>query len=1076
MSRSLLTAASLLGLLGFWTSSSVRSRGLPELIVQKGHYGEVHSVAFSLDGRFVASASEDRTVKIWDVAADKLYRTLVGHDDEVRSVAFSPDGKSVASGSLDQTVKVWDVTTGNLLHTFKGFRRTAGWVRRRLDSGFRSVAFSPDSTVLAAASSDGTVRTWNVTTGKRVRSFIGYAEEVHEVHSVAFSPDGETLASASSDQTVRVWDLKTGKALLTLSGHRGAVEAVAYSPDGATLASGGQDKTVRLWNAATGEPVGVFEASPNAVSSVAFSPDGQVLATGSGSWAVRLWGTASGELLGSLEGHEYSVHSVTFSPDSRFLVSGSRDQTVKVWDVATSELVRDFGSYSNETHSMAFSPDGRFLATGGEDRLVRIWEAATGRLLASFRGHRRTPGALSFSPDGSLLASGGSVMVWEMPTGKLVHSLGNAWRSGTVGYLSALSFSPDGRTIAAAGVSFDSAIVKLWDVATGRQLHILSGHDKKISSLAFSRDSQVLATGSLDETVKIWDVESGQLLDSFGLDEDDQEHSVRFVALSPDGQTLAVVHEELLSSLPAGALKIWDVPSKKIVRAHSWHARDSKFASMTFSHDGRVLVAAFGSTSHVWNVTKAEVVSPDDEEMGKPEYLRSLEGHTAAVNALAISPDDRFLVSASSDSSLRTWRLADGEWLATSHVFDEGYLTYTPEGIYETSDPAARRVAWRLGDQIHEPEKYRRRFQRPDLVARSLAGQAVEVPEDRAPGDSVELVFAEGPPPALLTAQQVQINDFQVRVSVGEDKSLRFLGPSDYLKQGLNWFEARGQQMRFWYEEQKLLRVPEPYPNRYAILVAIDDYERKKDPRRGPTGFDGLTDMVARSEELKSALLEIGFREENIRTLYDQEATSSNVNQELYRFWQGETRSKTDLLFFYFGGHGRGAEGLGYLVTYDYDPERPARTSFLMSDIINRHFSYVDVKHMLVAVDACSSGLAIPGIRSLSAGEERRLKQFRKLSVVMGDTEDDARNLLVAGTGEERALYENGGIFTQALIEGLRGSADWNSDGVIQFEELALQLRNEVRAKALQTGVRQVPSYYIASRYGQGKVLFMTPP
>jgi Caspase domain len=305
-----------------------------------------------------------------------------------------------------------------------------------------------------------------------------------------------------------------------------------------------------------------------------------------------------------------------------------------------------------------------------------------------------------------------------------------------------------------------------------------------------------------------------------------------------------------------------------------------------------------------------------------------------------------------------------------------------------------------------------------------------------------------------------------------ERRTVRLLGAGSVLRQGAN---AIGD-LRFWLEEQRLSLLPRPYPRSYAVLVAIDDYGRTRDPRRrGSTGFAPLESMVARAEELQKTLLRIGFPKENIVTLYEREATSERMNQELQRFWQGGDRADADRLFVYFGGHGAGTEGQGYLVTYDFDPKRPTATGFLMSDVVGRHFPNVQARHLLVALDACSSGLAIPGMRSLGGTDEEKLRQFRRLTVILGDTREKARNLLVAGTQDQKALYVNGGIFTRALIDGLNGQGDLNRDGIVQFEELALQVRNQVRATAAQTGVLQEPSSLVSDAWGHGRVLFFVP-
>jgi WD40 repeat protein len=284
-----------------------------------GHTHYVYSVAFSPDGKILASGSWDNTIKLWDVATGREVRTLKGHTNSVNSVAFSPDGKILASGSLDETIKLWDVATGREIRTFSGHTASV-W----------SVAFSPDGKLLASGSWDETIKLWDVATGEEIHTFKGHTDHVE---SVAFSPDGRTLASGSWDETIKLWDVATGKELRTLKGHTDYVRSVAFSPDGKLLASGSVDHTIKLWDVATGREIRTLSGHTDWVESVAFSPDGKTLASGSYR-EIKLWDVATGRELRTLKGYTGYVYSVAFSPDGKILAFGSQDETIKLWDVS----------------------------------------------------------------------------------------------------------------------------------------------------------------------------------------------------------------------------------------------------------------------------------------------------------------------------------------------------------------------------------------------------------------------------------------------------------------------------------------------------------------------------------------------------------------------------------------------------------------------------------------------------------------------------------------------------------------------------------------------------------------------
>eukprot|EP00182_Erythrolobus_australicus_P006583 CAMPEP_0185841492 /NCGR_PEP_ID=MMETSP1353-20130828/17922_1 /TAXON_ID=1077150 /ORGANISM="Erythrolobus australicus, Strain CCMP3124" /LENGTH=654 /DNA_ID=CAMNT_0028540971 /DNA_START=37 /DNA_END=1998 /DNA_ORIENTATION=+ len=286
-----------------------------------GHYFVVQSVVFSTDGKWLATGSRDRTVKLWNAATGEYVRTCSGHSDYVRSVAFSHDGKRVASGSDDNTVRVWDTASGRCVRTCSGH---SNWVW--------AVAISSDDKWLASGSSDNSVRLWNPSTGEYLRTCTGHSKRVN---ALAFSPDGALLASGSADYSVRLWNPAGGAIVRACEGHSAGVYAVAFAKSGKVLASGSEDKTMRLWDAASGACLRTFAGHSDTVYSVAFSPDGKWLASGSSDKTVRLWDVESGVCMRIIEGHSEWVNSVAFSTDGNWLASGSGDQTARLWDTSS---------------------------------------------------------------------------------------------------------------------------------------------------------------------------------------------------------------------------------------------------------------------------------------------------------------------------------------------------------------------------------------------------------------------------------------------------------------------------------------------------------------------------------------------------------------------------------------------------------------------------------------------------------------------------------------------------------------------------------------------------------------------
>lgn len=606
------------------------------------------SVAFSPNGKLIATGGVDGKICLWEISRRKLCFCKLGHSNWVRTVAFSPDGKTLATGSDDYMVKLWNVETGEEIATFNDFNeseRHKNWVC--------SVAFSPDGKILASGSQDSTIKLWDVDTGKCLATLESPVGETKQVWSLAFSPDGKILASGSDDPDINVnlWDVSTRKYIQNFRGHTKRVFSVAFSPDGEILATGSDDTTVKLWRVNTGECINTFqgpEKDTKQIRSVAFSFDGNILASGSDDGTIKFWNVKTGEWIKTLSAHnQHRVWSIAFNPKENILASGGEDQTLKLWDInQESNFFKRLWSlkgYTRGVWSVAFSPDGQTLASSSdEEYLVTLWDVKTHEERLKLEGHTSRIWDVCFSADGQMIASGSddhTVRLWDATTGKFLNILIGA-NKGYESQVWAVAFSPDSQYLA---IGSDDHTVSLWDIKQGNCVRLFKGHSSRVWCVAFSPDGQTLASSGDDHTIRLWNVHDGS---SKILQRPKKELTSRVwtVAFSPDGKLLA-------SGSDDGVIEFWDVSSGSCQKLEEKHSK--RVWSIAFSPDGKLLASGSDDkTVKLWNVNDKKCIQ------------RFIE-HTDWVCTVSFSPDGKVLASGSKDSTIKLWNLKTGNCIKT---------------------------------------------------------------------------------------------------------------------------------------------------------------------------------------------------------------------------------------------------------------------------------------------------------------------------------------------------------------------------------------------------------------------------
>ena len=675
-------------------------------LVMSGHSDVINAVAVSADGRWGASVSTDRTVRLWDLARGRT-RKLQGHTEKVTQVAFSPDGDWLATGSHDRTVRLWSIS-----RAFDNDTR-AMQVLTGATGPIKALAFEPAGATIAAADEDGQVFVWSFD-GRRRHHFThegrgrtpsiayvsgpqsgaaewlavaGYGPEVglwslrggvnrwlsgptRKTAGLAVSPDGRSIAAGAAGGPVRIWSLDTGRVRM-LPGRTDRWTTLVFSSDGRRLAAAGIDRHVRVWSLPSGR-LRHLQGHDERITKLVFSPSGESLLSASWDSTVRVWtGLDTPMRSGSigqtinvarvLLGHSNAVSDIALSEDGTHLLSGSWDQTVRLWRVRP-QRQRVLRGHTIGVHGLAFDSTGRRLYSGGHDKEVRAWDFDT-REATVLGTHEDHIYRVQVSPDGLWVASSSddrSVRLWNVETGAHLALRGH------VADVEEIAFSADGRWLVSAG---EDAMAWLWSIPSGSGRR-LAGHGNDITDVTFHPDSRRLATSSRDGTVRVWHVD-GRLVRELRADGEE----VWSVAFSPDGNDLAAASAD-------GKVRVYGVDDGVERKAYRiiGEARQVRFSpdgafvavatsgrelflcrrafdfcdelqghgamvhDIAFSPDGTALVTGAGdSTVRVYDVETME--------------SRVYRGHAAPVFDVDVSPDGRWIASGSADADIRVWSL-----------------------------------------------------------------------------------------------------------------------------------------------------------------------------------------------------------------------------------------------------------------------------------------------------------------------------------------------------------------------------------------------------------------------------------
>ena len=1038
-------------------SLNVSSQEIPvETVIQTGHYAAVTSVAYSPDGKFAATGSADKTIKLWESSTGREIRSYLGNEGNVRYLVFGPLGKHLASIDQNYSLKIWDIPTSELVQeiSLEGNR-------------ILSAAFMPDGESIVIGTEEQHAFRWDLQEKKRVQEYHpDTADITMQKHfgypvarSVEVSRDGNTLLTGSSDKTAFLFDMSTGKQLKKYKSDRSSCTSCSinahFSPDAKQIVAGNMD-SVFVWDAETANVISRMEGRRGSHEAAYFSYDGKYIASslyGDG----LVWNAENGKLVCTLDGHLKDITDMQFHPARNLILTGSEDRTAGIWQLPSGKKEISLHGYLNDVdekilgdgfmywiafiNEVKLSPDGKFLAIGKTGNLAKLLDFSTGKVIQTYRGHKGIVISLDFSSDGKYLATGaadGTAKVWDVESGKMIRSLPEG--NSNIPYFS-VDFSPDGKLLATG--SWDG-YVRIWDIETGVMLQGIRAHENVAPyTVQFSHNGLYVISGGLDQKLKLFEIDTGREIREFV----GHTNVVSSVRRHPDGKTM-------LSASWDGKAKLWDLSTGMQIR--KFNAHDARVQSIAITQDGTMMVTGSDdNTARLWDISDGELI-------------RTFSGHRGTVSSVNLEPSGKYLVTGSHDGSMKTWDMETGDELFTQVFIGENdWMVRTKEGYFDASEGAKRSIFFVQGTEIFNIDQFFDEFYKPGLRNEIFGGRGLEAPPpsmgDRlkeSPPPSVQIISPAGMDTVTTGAAELLVeltnngggieeirllnNGKRIPVSSEEARKINKSGRSITetfripLVTGMNTLQVSAYSAGRIESMPSVVQVyntgTEQVINLYLMAIGINEYENP--------ALD-LNYAKADAKAFSKAIEDQGrnlFKKVEIHSLFDREATRDNILMALEEL--STKVNPEDVFMFYYAGHGSMVDNSFYFIPTEnvslYQADKLAEES-IKDETMQEKFSHIAALKQLVILDACQSGGSTEMLAQRGAMEEKAMAQLSRSTGV---------HVLAAAGSEQYATEVSSlghGLFTYAILEALGGNADGAPrDGNVTVYELKAYVNDQV--------------------------------
>ncbi|MEO9854033.1 MAG: caspase family protein [Reichenbachiella sp.] len=1042
-----------------------------ETVIQRGHRAAVRAVAYSPDGKFLATGSRDNSIKLWQVSTGREIRTFLGHLNPVNTLTFDPTGQWLASGSSDNSIMIWEVATGKVRTKITGHKKRVS-----------SLDFSADGALLASGGWDRLVYVWNAASGEKVGEYKGNpATGIGVGVQVLFSKDSKKLITGNDDGKIIIYDLESGMAGDTLrnispSSCGGCPSFIQLSENGSELISASRSGPVTLWNLKSGKKIKEYGAEAKEYTAVGMKGNTVFV---SDEDTVKLWNRA-GQLVKKILLADTEINSATLTPDGKYVAAATNDRITRIWNAQSGKIQKSLKGFLNEAvdNGLGLDPES-------------YWQYNISRYVS----YRET---IKVSPDEKYVikAVGTVAQLWDLTKGRVIRSF-----EGHESGVTCFEFSLDGKHIFTG--SGDKTI-KMWEIATGKEVKTFKGHRELIFELAQSQNGKFLVSGSWDATARLWDISSGEEIKAYRMDQNSPyslsfaQNDLYFVVGSL-GKDLKLIeidtgeparifvgHTEIVSDLQVrdgqvltsswdGKAKLWELASGLSIQKYVGHTGQIYTAS--FDEGGKWIVTA-GSDRivRIWNIDSGEIV-------------KTFEGHTDAITAAQFIHQDKHLITHSLDGTTRIWDIATGKEII-SHILlnDKDWLVTNRNGYFDATEKAKQNIFFVRGLKSYSLDQFFEDFYKPGILGESLKQGGLL-------NDNIDIKskLKNSPPPSVeiispSSGEHLTKSEIDVMVKITDEG-----GGLDEVKLLHNGKRLPGHDRMASTKPKPGKSVFHHYPvqlvpGKNVISISAFSEERIESELTLRELFvDGIHEditchvMAIGINKYKNPSLDLNyaledaeaflklvktkgkklFNKTQVYSLFNEEATKENMLAMLDDI--AANARPQDVFFFYYAGHGSMVEGNFYFIPtenirlYDFD--------LLTNEAVNaatlqQKFANISALKQLVVLDACQSGGSTELLAVRGASEEKAMAQLSRSSGVH----------VLAASGSEQFATEfaelGHGLFTYVLLEALSGAADGApKDGRVTIYELKAYIDSQVPEYSSQ--YKGKPQYPVTYSRGQ---------